>query len=259
MLAAATFASVRSANRASRTAERALLAGLRPVLVPSRFQDPPEKVGFMDEHWVKVEGGRAVAEVVDGVVYLAIALRNVGSGIAVLDRWDFFPQRALNDVPHRDPEEYRRLTRDLYVPAGDLGFWQGAFRDIEDPIFDEAAAAIKERQPGHRRPVLRRSRGRPAHHQPLRADPSRRRRVDHRCLAPLEHRARRPPLSGPGMLGAMRFDLMIGATTWAAHGGAGARRRGAPASPGCCSPNRRRHRGCRSRHGGERGADRSSS
>jgi hypothetical protein len=117
------------------------------VLVPSRFQDPPEKVGFMDEHWVKVEGGRAVAEVVDGVVYLAIALRNVGSGIAVLDRWDFFPLRALNDVPHRDPQEYRRLTRDLYVPAGDLGFWQGAFRDTEDPIFTEAAAAIKNRQP----------------------------------------------------------------------------------------------------------------
>ena len=80
-------------------------------------------------------------------VYLAIALRNVGSGIAVLDRWDFFPQRALNDVPHRDPEEYRRLTRDLYVASGDRGFWQGAFRDIEDPMFNEAAAAIKERRP----------------------------------------------------------------------------------------------------------------
>jgi hypothetical protein len=50
-------------------------------------------------------------------------------------------------VPHRDPQEYRRLTRDLYVPAGDLGFWQGAFRDTEDPIFTEAAAAIKNRQP----------------------------------------------------------------------------------------------------------------
>jgi hypothetical protein len=146
VLAAATFASVRSANRAARTAERALLAGLRPVLVPSRFEDPAEKVGFMDDHWVKVEGGRAVAEVVDGVVYLAIALRNVGSGIAVLDRWDFFPQRVLNDIPHREPEEFRRLTRDLYVPSGDLGFWQGAFRDMEDPVFGDAAASIKARQ-----------------------------------------------------------------------------------------------------------------
>jgi hypothetical protein len=36
VLAVATFASVRSANRAARVAERALFAGLRPLLVPSR-------------------------------------------------------------------------------------------------------------------------------------------------------------------------------------------------------------------------------
>jgi hypothetical protein len=40
VLAAATFYSVRSANRAARTAERALQVGLRPVLVTSRLQDP---------------------------------------------------------------------------------------------------------------------------------------------------------------------------------------------------------------------------
>jgi hypothetical protein len=147
VLAAATFASVRSANRAARVAERALMAGLRPLLVPSRFDDPVEKVGFMDEHWVKVEGGRAVAELSDGVVYLAIALRNVGSGIAVLDRWDFFPRRVLTDVPHRDLKDFRRLTRDLYVPPGDVGFWQGAFRDTEDPMFAQAAAAVTQHEP----------------------------------------------------------------------------------------------------------------
>jgi hypothetical protein len=82
VLAAATFASVRSANRAARTAERALLAQIRPVLVPSRFEDPMEKVGFMDDVWLKVPGGRAAAEATNDAVYLAIALRNVGSGIA---------------------------------------------------------------------------------------------------------------------------------------------------------------------------------
>jgi hypothetical protein len=146
VLAAATFSAVRSANRAARVAERALLAGIRPVLVSSRLQDPAEKVGFVDDHWVKVEGGRGVAEVVDGRIYLAMALRNVGTGLAVLDRWDFYPDRKLTDVPHREPEQFRRLTRDLYVPAGDLGFWQGAFRDTEDPMFAAAAAAISQRQ-----------------------------------------------------------------------------------------------------------------
>jgi hypothetical protein len=147
VLAVATFVSVRSANRAARTAERALLAQIRPVLVPSRFEDPTEKVGFMDDRWLKVQGGRAAAEATDDVVYLAIALRNVGSGIAVLDRWDFHPLRALNDVPHREPEQFRRLTRDLYVPPGDLGFWQGAFRETEDPAFAAAAQAVRDHQP----------------------------------------------------------------------------------------------------------------
>src|SRR3954451_22010795 len=122
VLALATVASVRSANQAARTTERALLAGIRPVLVPSRLQDPPEKVGFVDGHWVKVEGGRAVVEATDEAIYLAIALRNVGSGLAVLDRWDFYADRVLGGtMNHREPDEFRRLTRDLYVPAGDVG------------------------------------------------------------------------------------------------------------------------------------------
>jgi hypothetical protein len=145
VLAAATFASVHSANRSARVTERALLAGIRPVLVPSRFQDPPEKVGFVDDHWLKVEGGRVAADVTDDVVYLAIALRNVGNGLAVLDRWDFYADRATGDQ-YRPPEAFRRLTRDLYVPAGDLGFWQGALRDRDDPMFAAATTAITERQ-----------------------------------------------------------------------------------------------------------------
>src|SRR5438045_3901658 len=84
VLACATFASVRSANRAARIAEESLLVGLRPVLMPARLQDPPQKVGWVDEHFAKVEGGRAHAEVVGGVLYLALSLRNAGSGIAVL-------------------------------------------------------------------------------------------------------------------------------------------------------------------------------
>jgi hypothetical protein len=145
VLAAATFASVRSANRSARATERALLAGIRPVLVPSRFEDPMQKVGFVDDHWVKVEGGRAAAEVVDGVIYFAMGLRNVGSGIAVLDRWQLYPERVRGDAPG-DLDSFRRLTRDLYVPPGDTGFWQGAFRDADDQRFDVARQAVIERK-----------------------------------------------------------------------------------------------------------------
>ena len=43
-LAAATFGSVRSANRAARVAEESLLAGIRPLLVSSRVDDPSQKI-----------------------------------------------------------------------------------------------------------------------------------------------------------------------------------------------------------------------
>jgi len=144
VLAGATFAAVRSANRAARTTERALLAGIRPVLVPSRLEDPPEKVGFQDDHWVRVPGGRAVAEATDEAVYLAMALKNVGSGLAVLDRWDLHIDRQVGDQSHRHPDDFRRLTRDIFVPAGDNGFWQGAFRDRDDPDFAIARDAVNE-------------------------------------------------------------------------------------------------------------------
>jgi hypothetical protein len=146
VLAGATFAAVRSSNRAARVTERALLAGIRPLLVPSRLDDPSEKVGFADGRWIKVDGGRAVAEVTDDAIYLAIAVRNAGAGLAVLDRWDFHPERPEGDAPYRPLEGFRRLTRDIYVSGGDLGFWQGALRDPSDPMFLEVKQAVEERR-----------------------------------------------------------------------------------------------------------------
>jgi hypothetical protein len=50
VLAVATFASVRSANRAARAAEQSLLVGLRPLLMPSRLQDESWMVSA-GRHW----------------------------------------------------------------------------------------------------------------------------------------------------------------------------------------------------------------
>jgi len=30
-------------------------------------------------------------------------------------------------------EEFRRQQRDIYIPAGDIYFWQGALREADDP------------------------------------------------------------------------------------------------------------------------------
>ena len=144
VLAVATFASVRSANRAARAAEQSLLAGLRPLLVASRLHDDPQKVMFVDGKWVQVPGGRATAQAEEGVIYLTRSVRNVGRGIGVVHGWHFYPAWGPS-VPDPVLDQFHRQSRDLYVPAGDIGFWQGAFRDEGDPQYDDACKAVSSR------------------------------------------------------------------------------------------------------------------
>ena len=141
VLAVATFSSVRFGQRSTRIAERstaiaerALLLGLRPVLAPSRVNDPPEVVRFGEGRMVNVEGGMAAVEHEGGSYYFVIPLRNVGNGLAVLQAWRLKAGRPELDTPHAEPAEHRRQSRDLYVPAGDVGFWQGAIREADDPF-----------------------------------------------------------------------------------------------------------------------------
>ena len=148
ILAIATFSSTRSANRAARVSEQALKVGLRPVLFNARPQDPPQKVGFIDDHWLALRDGLAAVQESAGNLYLAIPLRNVASGMAVLHGWHLWPQRATADMPPPDPtksEGFRRLQRDLYVPSGDISFWQTAIRDSSDPLYAPLLAAIQAR------------------------------------------------------------------------------------------------------------------
>jgi hypothetical protein len=145
VLATATFAAVRSSNRSARIAEQSLLEGLRPLLVPSRLEDPPQKVGFADGKRFSVSGSGGAAEVVDSAIYLVVSLRNVGNGIAVLHGWRFIPEFGRADQPP-PLELFTRLTRDIYVAPGDIGFWQGSFRDPSTAEYAEAKAAIEARQ-----------------------------------------------------------------------------------------------------------------
>jgi hypothetical protein len=149
VLAIATFASVRSANRAARAAERSLLEGLRPVLMPSRPQDITQKVTFLERHFT-LAGGGAVAAVCGDVVYLALSLRNSGNGIAVLHGWWFGPERYAMPDPrafdHAPVEEFRRQNLDIYIPAGDIGFWEGAFRDPAEDLYKAARRAVEARE-----------------------------------------------------------------------------------------------------------------
>lgn len=144
MLAVATYGSVRSSNRAARVAELSVMASLRPLIMPSRLDDPVQKVGFQDGKWVQIEGGMGVAEATDTAVYLVMSLRNVSTGTAVLHGWWLTDHIGFNDPP--PIEEMTRLTRDIFVPGGDIGFWQGSFRDPASDAFQEARRAIEARE-----------------------------------------------------------------------------------------------------------------
>jgi hypothetical protein len=141
VLAVATFASTRSANHSARVAERALDLNLRPVLIPAHEWDKAERVTFQDEI-VELRGGFATVEDRSGNLYFAAQLRNVGNGIGVLTSWlveavEAEVPPAWGDVP--DLGTFVDQQRSLYVPAGDVGYWQGAIRASDTDRGDAAA------------------------------------------------------------------------------------------------------------------------
>ena len=95
VLVVATFASIRSADRSARMAERALSFNLRPPLFPSRTDDPMQKVTWMDGRMHRLPGVHAVAEAAAASLYLAMSLRNVGAGMAVPQSWYVWPESDI--------------------------------------------------------------------------------------------------------------------------------------------------------------------
>ncbi|MGI8713023.1 MAG: hypothetical protein ACR2NR_07565 [Solirubrobacteraceae bacterium] len=162
VLAVATYGSVKSANRSARVAELSLLAGVRPVLIPSREGDPEERVRFGDGIILNVPGHGAGVQFANDVVYLALALRNGGSGLGVLHGWraraqprdgqvtagsrlfDTAESSEVGNFELPELKKFRRQQLDLYIPAGDSGYWQGALRDPEEAGYAEVRDAIEE-------------------------------------------------------------------------------------------------------------------
>lgn len=147
VLAIATFSATRSSNRSARLAERAILLQNRPVLSPSRLDDRPEKVPFIEQKWFRVKGGHAVIEHSDGVLYMIMGVRNVGTGLAVLRGWRARPgQLTVQDNDHAPLESFQRQGRDIYIPAGDTGYWQGAIREADNEDLPGLIEAIEHRE-----------------------------------------------------------------------------------------------------------------
>ncbi|HUY71604.1 MAG TPA: hypothetical protein VMV08_05140 [Gaiellaceae bacterium] len=105
---------MKSANRAVRAAERSVLAGLRPLLMPSRPEDAAQQVGFVDLKWMMVPGGRRGDRRDRPPRDLDPQRRHRNS---VLHGWQLDTQRVVG-AAMPDPEAFIGLSRDLYAPAG---------------------------------------------------------------------------------------------------------------------------------------------
>jgi hypothetical protein len=154
VLAVATFSSVRSANRSARVAEKSMLIGTRPVLIPSREEDPVERLRFGDGTFLNIAGHGAAAEEHDGRIHMGIGLRNGGAGLAVILGWRARTQAGdeartgessagrQDEVPTPSLADFRTQQLDLYIPAGETGFWQGGLYDPDEPGYRDVMDAL---------------------------------------------------------------------------------------------------------------------
>jgi len=142
VLAVATFSSVRSSNRSARVAERSLLAGLRPVLIPSREEDSAQRIRFGDEQMVTVPGHGAAVHVGSEATYLAMAIRNGGAGLAVIHGWRTEPRTGASDQ-RPDLATFRRQQIDLYIPVAESAYWLGALRDPTEAAYGSVRRAAQ--------------------------------------------------------------------------------------------------------------------
>jgi hypothetical protein len=82
-----------AAESTARAAAETLALQTRAFLVPARTDDPAQHIVFHEGHQLKPDmaGGRAVLKDTGKSIYMGIALRNVGLGLALLYRWHLSP------------------------------------------------------------------------------------------------------------------------------------------------------------------------
>ena len=146
VLALATFVAVRAANRAARVAEYSMQIGIRPLLMPSRLEDPVQKIMWGDE-FHRGAGRRDRCR--SGIGWRRPP-RDVAPQLGIGHRGD--PRMAPGAYRSARPPRPRRARqlpppdpRSL-CPGGDIGFWQGSLRDPEDPDYAVLLEAVTTRR-----------------------------------------------------------------------------------------------------------------
>jgi len=83
-----------------------------------------------------------VASLATAVGTLVISVRNVGTGLAVLQGWQLLPGLPA-ERSHPSLADFTSQIRDIYVAPGDSELWLGALSDPAAARFTALAAAIE--------------------------------------------------------------------------------------------------------------------
>jgi hypothetical protein len=114
VLAGATFVAVRASARSTAIAERALLTGQRPVLVPAGPDDPAASVQFTDGCATWEPTWPHCADTASRASRAPNHARPPRGG------------RAPAGCPPPEPLAFSRQQRDLLISTSRAGFWQAA-------------------------------------------------------------------------------------------------------------------------------------
>ncbi len=141
--AAAAMETAQAAARSADAAMKTLIVQTRPILVSAHLDDPSQDIVFHYDHILKpkVEGRKpAVFEDTGDSIYMGIALRNIGLGMALLYGWRVYPNALTSDILPGTFEDFTCMMRALHIPPGGLGYWQAQARERDRVVVREANA-----------------------------------------------------------------------------------------------------------------------
>jgi hypothetical protein len=117
--------------------------GIRPLLMSSRLTDTEQKIMWGDEHWARLSGSGAIAEVVDDNLYLAMSVRNSGSGVAVIHGWHLVLRELQQDTRTPSPTSSADSCETSASPATTSGSGRPRSANRDDPEYGALLEAVR--------------------------------------------------------------------------------------------------------------------
>ena len=148
VLAVATFSAVRSSNRFSPHRRRVTPHQHAPTAHPVAVSTTPSKgCCGIHHHAAHINGRTPSSRKTAGSSIWRSDCETLVQVLPCSTGGTRCPIRRSKTCPTPQAEDFRRLTIDLYIPAGGSGYWEAAVREPDDPLRPGFMRALTERHP----------------------------------------------------------------------------------------------------------------